>query len=86
MTTQFKVPVNGSEIDLYIGEPKDGSHPLSFQEKALAEARNIQIPGNIMSSMQETMELAKENDIPFEHLWQYVLDSAFNKENDKGNI
>ncbi|MBM3579243.1 MAG: DUF2610 domain-containing protein [Alphaproteobacteria bacterium] len=62
-----------SPVDLYVGSPALGSHPLGFQSKWLASKRGT-IPPEIMTSFGKLVEIAERNRVPFEDLCEYVID------------
>jgi len=60
-------------VDLYVGNPATGSHPLAFQSKWLATSRNGNIPPEIMNSFAKLVEISEKNRVPFEDLCEYVI-------------
>jgi hypothetical protein len=63
-----------SPVTLYVGNPAQGSHPLSFQSRWLTEERGGSIPQNIMDSFAKISEIAEKNKVSFEELCAYVID------------
>lgn len=60
-------------VDLYVGNPAHGSHPLAFQSKWLATTRRGSIPAEIMTSFAKLVEISEKNRVPFEDLCEYVI-------------
>ncbi len=60
-------------IDLYVGNPASGSHPLGFQSKWLATSKSGTIPSEIMNSFAKLVEISEKNRVPFEDLCEYVI-------------
>ena len=60
-------------VDLYVGTPAKGSHPLAFQSKWLASTRRGIIPSKIMESFAKLVDIAEKNRVPFEDLCEYVI-------------
>lgn len=61
---------------VYIGQPKDGNHPLHFQADWLGRQRGGNIPGEVMDSISKLKELADKNNVSFEELCAYALNTA----------
>jgi len=61
-------------VDLYIGTPAIGSHPLAFQSKWLASTKRGTIPAEVMNSFAKLVEISEKNRVPFEDLCEYVID------------
>jgi hypothetical protein len=59
-------------VDLYIGTPAKGSHPLAFQNKWMATKRGS-IPSEIMDSFAKLVEISEKNRVSFEDLCEYVI-------------
>ena len=55
-------------VDLYIGNPALGSHPLAFQSKWLSSTKRGVIPPEIMNSFAKLVEISEKNRVPFEDL------------------
>jgi hypothetical protein len=79
-----------SNIDFYVGEPQETSHPIGYQMKYLSQ-KGVTVPENVVNAMTSLNEIAKRNRIPFEELIHYVSDqlnsedlvkNAFNKFNE----
>lgn len=87
MIKKFNVPcIFGGQrqpIDLYIGDPETNHHPLHFQNDWLGKERNGQIPGEVMDSIAKLQQLAYQNNISFEELCFYAINTA---SGDFGNI
>ncbi len=60
-------------VDLYVGNPAVGSHPLAFQAKWLATTKRGTIPQAIMNSFAKLVEISEKNRVPFEDLCEYVI-------------
>lgn len=60
-------------VDLYVGTPASGSHPLGFQSKWLATTKRGTIPAEIMNSFAKLVEISEKNRVPFEDLCEYVI-------------
>lgn len=80
MVKKFSVPcVFGGQtqpVDLYIGAPEQEHHPLHFQGDWLGKERGGQIPGDVMDSIAKLQELAYQNNIDFEELCFYAINTA----------
>jgi hypothetical protein len=61
---------------VYIGQPKDGNHPLHFQADWLSRHRGGNIPGEVMESITKLKKLADENNVDFEELCAYALNNS----------
>ncbi len=66
-------------VDLYIGTPAVGSHPLAFQSKWLASTKRGTIPQEIMTSFAKLVEISEKNRVPFEDLCEYVINELRSK-------
>ncbi len=62
-----KVPV-----DIYVGIPFPGTHPLNFQGRWLSEVKGVTIPQDLMDSLAKLEKVSQENKIPFSELMEYV--------------
>lgn len=62
-----------SSVDLYIGDPAVGSHPLAFQSKWLSVERHGSIPEGITNSFTKLVGISEKNRVPFEDLCEYVI-------------
>lgn len=60
-------------VDLYVGNPAVGSHPLAFQSKWLSSTKRGIIPAEIMNSFAKLVEIAEKNRVSFEDLCEYVI-------------
>jgi hypothetical protein len=63
-------------IDLYIGKPRAGHHPVQNQSSWLGKQRGISIPSNIMESLKRLEELSIKNKVSFEDLCVYAVNAA----------
>ncbi|GAB3015556.1 hypothetical protein GCM10027284_38330 [Cyclobacterium sediminis] len=72
-------------FDVYIGNPKQGHHPLEFQSRWLKEQRGGKIPEEVMESYAKLLALAKKNRVSFEDLCVYALEAA-SEEKNKSNV
>jgi hypothetical protein len=61
-------------VDLYVGTPAIGSHPLAFQGKWLSSTKRGTIPSEIMNSFAKLVEISEKNRVPFEDLCEYVIE------------
>jgi len=81
---KFSIPCDfggqKSPFDVYIGNPKEGNHPLQNQASWLSKERGGHIPPEVMDSFAQLLELAKKNGVSFEDLCVYALESAQNQE------
>lgn len=77
---KFTIPCNfggqKANFDVYIGNPKDGNHPLQNQANWLSTERGGQIPPEIMESFAKLLQLSKEKGVSFEDLCVYALEAA----------
>lgn len=77
---KFTVPCDfggqKSPFDVYIGLPKPGNHPLHHQAHWLATERGGTIPADIMESFSKLLDLAEKNNVCFEELCVYALETA----------
>ncbi|MFN7038470.1 MAG: DUF2610 domain-containing protein [Alphaproteobacteria bacterium] len=77
---KFSVPCNFNGVKapftIYIGAPEDKHHPLHFQADWLSKERGGSIPQEIMDSIAKLKELADKNNVSFEELCVYALESA----------
>lgn len=60
---------------IYIGNPEPSHHPLHFQGEWLSKNRGGTIPSDIMESINKLFELSKKNNVSFEDLCVYALNS-----------
>jgi hypothetical protein len=65
-----------SPFTIYIGMPEKGHHPLQFQADWLSKERGGTIPQEVMDSLQKLLEIAEKNNVPFEDLCAYAIESA----------
>ncbi|MBU6140076.1 MAG: DUF2610 domain-containing protein [Proteobacteria bacterium] len=60
-------------VDLYVGDPAIGSHPLAFQAKWLSTTKRVLVPPQIMKSFAKLVDISERNRVPFEDLCEYVI-------------
>lgn len=65
-----------SPFTIYIGVPEKGHHPLQFQADWLSKERGGTIPPEIMDSLQKLLDISIKNNVPFEDLCAYAIESA----------
>jgi hypothetical protein len=87
---KFTVPCNfggqQSPFTIYIGEPKEGNHPIQNQADWLSKERGGQVPPEVMESLSKLKELADKNNVSFEELCVYALGAAVQeREGNEGN-
>lgn len=77
---KFTVPCDfggqKSPFTIYIGDPEPKHHPLHFQADWLSKERGGTIPGEVMDSIQKLYDLAQKNNVSFEELCVYALNSS----------
>ena len=77
---KFTVPCDfggqKAPFDVYIGNPKQGNHPLQNQANWLSKERGGTIPQEVMESFQKLLDLADKNNVSFEDLCVYALNVA----------
>ncbi len=77
---KFTVPCDfggtKSPFDVYIGDPTPGRHPLHFQSAWLSTVRGGTIPQEVMESFDKLHKLALQNNVSFEDLCVYALQTA----------
>lgn len=77
---KFSVPCNfggqQSPFTIYIGEPKEGNHPIQNQADWLSKERGGTVPPEVMDSLSKLKELADKNNVSFEELCVYALGAA----------
>lgn len=82
-----KITINcafGSEkrpVDLFVGKPKKGNHPLQYQAHWLATELGGTIPGDDMSTVTKLFKLAEENGVSFEDLCANYFEKGHSMEN-----
>ncbi len=76
---KFSVPCDfggtKAPFDFYIGEPKDGNHPLQNQSSWLAANRGGTVPAEVMENFAKILKLAQENGVSFEELCAYAIEA-----------
>ncbi len=74
---KFSIPCDfggtKAPFEVYIGNPKEGNHPLQNQSNWLSKERGGSIPPKVMESFAKLLELAKKNNVSFEELCSYAL-------------
>ena len=84
MVKKFSVDCNFSgtkhKVDLYVGNPAEGNHPLSFQSKWLAENRHGHIPEDLMNTFSQINDISTQNKVPFEDLLEYISNEEQRKD------
>lgn len=77
MTKKFTIQCDfgtiKAPIDVYIGNPKQGNHPLQHQSGWLAKERGGTIPADIMDTFMKLLDAADKNGVSFEDLCVYAL-------------
>lgn len=80
MVKKLTIPCNfnGSTaaVDLFIGNPNQGQHPLNFQTKWLSTEKGGQVPEDIMNSIAKVQRIAEQNNVSFEELCFYAITVA----------
>lgn len=56
--------------------PEKAHHPLHFQADWLSKERGGNIPQEVMDSLQKLLEISIKNNVPFEDLCAYAIESA----------
>lgn len=64
---------------VYVGDPKDDSHPLHHQATWLQSERGGTIPGDVMESFSTLQKIARENKVSLQMLCLYAFGEAQNK-------
>lgn len=81
---KFTIPCDFGGVkapfDVYIGNPKDGNHPLQNQASWLSKERGGTIPPKVMESFAKLLELSKQHNVSFEDLCVYALNAAKEEE------
>lgn len=81
---KFTIPCdfNGQKapFDFYIGEPKEGNHPIQNQAAWLSKERGGAVPQEVMDSFAKLLKLAKENGVSFEELCAYAMEEAYKEQ------
>ena len=65
-----------SPFTVYIGMPEKVHLPLHFQADWLSKERGGSIPQEVMDSLQKLLEISIKNNVPFEDLCAYAIESA----------
>jgi hypothetical protein len=66
---------NGN-VTVYIGQPESAHHPIHFQSEWLSKEKGGVIPKQVMDSLAKLHEISIRNNVPFEDLCEYALESA----------
>jgi hypothetical protein len=67
---------NVSNVDFFVGNPREDLHPINFQSKWLGEARGGSVPASVMNSIKKIKEIADKEHISFENLCLYTANLA----------
>lgn len=70
-------------FEVYIGNPKQGNHPLQNQAAWLSKERGGVIPSDVMESFAKLLDLSEKNGVSFEDLCVYALEAANNEKDGK---
>lgn len=65
---------------IYVGQPKDDSHPLHHQSWWLSSERGGSIPQEVMDSFEKLHKIAMENNVSFEELCVYAMGEALGEQ------
>lgn len=65
---------------IYVGHPKDDSHPLHHQSWWLSSERGGSIPQEVMDSFEKLHKIAMENNVSFEELCVYAMGEALGEQ------
>jgi hypothetical protein len=75
MTKQFTLKCQAGkqdiDINFFVGNPNENSHPIGYQMKFFSQ-KGIIIPEEIVQALGKLNEIAKQNRIPVEDLIGYV--------------
>ncbi len=69
-----------SNISIYVGQPEASHHPIHFQAEWLSKEKGGVIPKQVMDSLAKLYQISIENNVPFEDLCEYALESAKHQE------
>ncbi|MDZ5761429.1 DUF2610 domain-containing protein [Lyticum sinuosum] len=73
----FKIPCffggQKSDIDIYIGRPKEENNPIYFQNKFIQDTKGGNIPNEVIESLSKLQNLSKIHNVSFQEL----CESAF---------
>ena len=73
----FVIPctVDGEKVPVqfYIGEPTPSIHPLHYQSTWILEYRGVEVPPDVMGSINKLANIAEENNVSFVDLCTYAL-------------
>lgn len=58
---------------IFIGNPKEGNHPLDHQAKWLSDNKGGTVPAEVMDALSKLQELSKKNNVSLEDLCVYAL-------------
>ena len=77
---KFTIPCNfGGQVapvTFIVGTPEREHHPLHHQATWLSSSRGGAVPPEVMKSFADLFELSKKNNVPFEELASYALESV----------
>ncbi|QKX02109.1 DUF2610 domain-containing protein [Wolbachia endosymbiont of Dirofilaria (Dirofilaria) immitis] len=62
-----------SPFAIYIGNPKNDTHPIHHQDSWLTKERGGNIPSKVKESLQKLHKLSKENGISLPELCTYAI-------------
>ena len=65
-----------STFSIYVGAPEPKHHPIHFQAEWIAKYRGGSIPGDVMESLSKLFELPLKNNVPFEELCSYAINTT----------
>ncbi|HJK87600.1 MAG TPA: DUF2610 domain-containing protein [Candidatus Megaira endosymbiont of Hartmannula sinica] len=72
-----------SPLTIFIGLPQKQHHPLHFQMEWLAKNRGLNIPGEVVSSIEQLQNIASKNNILLEELCVYALEKNIEEEKEE---
>ncbi|MGL9732655.1 MAG: DUF2610 domain-containing protein [Wolbachia sp.] len=82
-TVQCDIKGQISPFTIYIGNPKNNTHPIHHQDSWLVKERGGNIPNKIKESLQKLYKLSQKNRISFPELCTYAITIVSNdKKND----
>ncbi|MDR2760538.1 MAG: DUF2610 domain-containing protein [Rickettsiales bacterium] len=80
MVFRFNIPCSFgskvSNVDFFVGTPREDQHPINFQAKWLGENRGGTVPASVMDSIKKIKEIADKEHVSFEHLCLYTVNLA----------
>lgn len=63
-------------VDFYIGEPKIEIHPIQNQSKWLSSEKGGNVVPDVMESLTRIKKIAEENNVAFDEICAYAIESA----------